>query len=268
MPAGRSTGGGGGGGDYSWWIWSPGIFISYTTWWTDLTDLTQTAVDDPEVYNPSTTTTPTVEWYDDPYTIETTTDTTTDTTTIQVDPGDFGGDPDIGIYDITTGGNDAFTAADPGDFGGFGGGGGGCPDPATPIMISPTDSVQAGTLKVGDIIYTMHETTGEYGYFKVNGAEEVQQPKLQFNMVDGTSLIVSTTHRFLTPTGAYEYAGNIKVGDMLKKVDTEVAVASIDSVGTGSVIKFEIDQAHTYIAGGFIAHNTKMIESYWDFMEF
>lgn len=158
---------------------------------------------------------------------------------------------------------------DAASFGGGGGsGGGGCPDPATPIMISPTDSVVAGSLKVGDIIYTMHETTGEYGYFKVNGAEEVQQPKLQFSMVDGTTLIVSTSHRFLTPTGAYEYASNIKVGDMLKKVDTEVAVASIDSIGTGSVIKFEIDQAHTYIAGGFIAHNTKMMESYWDFMEY
>jgi hypothetical protein len=37
-------------------------------------------------------------------------------------------------------------------------------------------------------------------------------------------------------------------------------IVSITDIGDGEVIKFEIDQAHTYITEGLISHNVKSTE--------
>ena len=144
--------------------------------------------------------------------------------------------------------------------------GGGCPDPQTPIMISPTESKPAGELKVGDIIYTMHETLRTYGYYKVLNAEIVQQPKLRFVFDDDTSIVVSTTHRFLMSSDQWEFAFKQNAGDIIKGVDGNKTIARVEPVEEGSVVKFEIEDAHTYISGSLISHNVKNSGDYWSWI--
>jgi hypothetical protein len=142
---------------------------------------------------------------------------------------------------------------------GGGGGGGGCPDPTTPILTSATSSVPAGSLVVGDYIYTMHETTKEFGNFKVIKADIWQQPKLRFVFADNTEVIVSESHRFLFADDTWNNAINVSVGTLLKGIDGNKKVTNITSIGVGPVVKFEIEDAHTYISAGIISHNVKMI---------
>jgi len=133
----------------------------------------------------------------------------------------------------------------------------GCPDPNTPILTSPTSSVPAGSLVVGDYIYTAHETTRVYGYYKVLHAEIVEQPKLCFTFEDGSDIIVSTTHRFLMSTNLWDSAFNLVASDSVASIDGNKPIVDITPIGTGPVVKFEIEDAHTYISAGFISHNAK-----------
>lgn len=133
----------------------------------------------------------------------------------------------------------------------------GCPDPNTPILTSPTSSVPAGSLVVGDYIYTAHETTRVYGYYKVLHAEIVEQPKLCFTFEDGSDIIVSTTHRFLMSTNLWDSAFNLVASDSAASIDGNKPIVDITPIGTGPVVKFEIEDAHTYISAGFISHNAK-----------
>jgi hypothetical protein len=152
--------------------------------------------------------------------------------------------------------------APPGVGGGGGGGGGGpgCPDPATPIMVTTSTSVAAGSLLVGDIIYTMHDITREYGYYKVLYAAIEMQPKLRLEFENGKSIVISTTHRFLMATNTWNSAFNLKIGDSIRGVDSDNTIVSIDALGEGPVVKFEIEDAHTYISSGLISHNAKVID--------
>jgi len=47
------------------------------------------------------------------------------------------------------------------------------------------------------------------------------------------------------------------VGNVIKGVDINKTIKSIDKIGIGLVVKFEINEAHTYIAAGLISHNLK-----------
>lgn len=135
--------------------------------------------------------------------------------------------------------------------------GGACPDPATLIMITANESKAAGELKLGDMIWTMHEHSHEYGYFKVTHAEEVEQPKVKFIFDDDSHVIVSLSHRFLGVNSQWVEARALRHGDQIESLNKAKRVISIEKQGVGTVIKLEIDQAHTYIANGCISHNVK-----------
>ena len=178
--------------------------------------------------------------------------------------------PDVDLSTTTDGTLGDGSAADTSGTGGGTGGipdgagtggdvgtGGGCPDPTTPILTSPTSSVPAGSLVVGDYIYTMHETTKEFGNFKVVMADIWQQPKLHFHFADNTEIIVSESHRFLLADDTWEKSIKVSVGTLLKGIDGNKEVTSITSVGSGPVVKFEIESAHTYVSAGIISHNAK-----------
>ena len=136
-----------------------------------------------------------------------------------------------------------------------GGGGGGCPDPMTPISISRDLSIIAGELNVGDMIYTMHENTKEFGMFRVMEATPIEQEKFNITFTDGTSIKVSDTHQFFMSNEEWMRAYNLTEGLVIKGLETDKVIKSIESIGIGTVIKFEIEDAHTYISDGLISHN-------------
>lgn len=137
----------------------------------------------------------------------------------------------------------------------------GCPDPETPIMISPTESKSAKLLTVGDMVWTMHEHSLEYGFFAITHAEESEQPKIKFTFDDNTILIVSLSHKFLGVNNEWIIAKDVRQGQKIEGLAVAKTVTSISKQGVGTVIKLEVDQAHTYIANGCISHNKVLNEN-------
>lgn len=133
----------------------------------------------------------------------------------------------------------------------------GCPDPDMLINISPDSYVRAGSLQVGDIIWTMHEKTLEYGYFSVTSVEEVKQPKIKITFDNDRDVTVSLSHRFLSDDNQYVWARDLREGSWVQARDGRFSVVKLAKADVGPVIRLEIERAHTYIVNGFISHNVK-----------
>lgn len=134
-----------------------------------------------------------------------------------------------------------------------------CPDPETNILLSENKIVKAKDLKVGDLVYTINESNLEWGNFKVTHvSENIVEKKLKINFEDGTELKVTDTHRFLTENNAWVNANKLSIGDNLKSVDGIKTIGQITDIGSGKVIKIEVEEAHTYISEGIISHNYKV----------
>jgi len=140
---------------------------------------------------------------------------------------------------------------------GGGGGGGGCPDPETLIDMANGIKMLAGDVRVGDFVYTSHEITGDFAEYEVTYAELSEQEKLLIVFNDNTEIKVSDSHKFMMIDGEWLQSYKLIVGDVIKGVDINKTIKSIDKMGIGLVVKFEINEAHTYIAAGLISHNTK-----------
>jgi hypothetical protein len=129
-----------------------------------------------------------------------------------------------------------------------------CPSPEMLILLSSGEQRKAGDLQVGDEVKTQHETTMEWGDFKVTHAEIVPNAKRLNIKLDGKDFICSVDHKFYKD-GAWVDAKDIKVGDVLSdKVVTEVADHS-----TGDVVRITVDEAHTYICEGVLSHNKSRV---------
>lgn len=144
--------------------------------------------------------------------------------------------------------------------------GGGCPDPDTMIFMPDFLWVRAGDLNVGDSILTIHEHTRDPGTFKILEAERMIQPKVEIEFADGKKLKVSSTHRFLMSDDTWKKVCDISIGECVMGMNHDVIydlsskeIVSITDIGDGEVIKFEIDQAHTYITEGLVSHNVKQV---------
>jgi hypothetical protein len=142
--------------------------------------------------------------------------------------------------------------------------GGGCPDPDTLILCEDFYWVRAGDLNVGDKVITIHEHTRNPGTFKILEAEKMIQPKVEVEFVDGKKLKVSSTHKFLMSDDSWKKVCDISVGESVMGMNHNVIydlsskeIVSITDIDDGEVIKFEIEDAHTYITEGFVSHNVK-----------
>ena len=133
-----------------------------------------------------------------------------------------------------------------------------CPTPDMMILISPNTWVIAGELKVGDYVYTKHETTGEWGSYRVTQADPGTNIVSQV-VIDGKTLKVSTNHRFLTESMGFVALSELWVGAKVQTIDGLAQIESIDELGELEVIHIEIDQAHTYVIDTVISHNKKLV---------
>ncbi len=144
--------------------------------------------------------------------------------------------------------------------------GGGCPDPDTLIFCENSHWVRAGDLSVGDKVVSIHEHSREPGTFKILEAERMIQPKVEIQFANDQKLKVSSTHKFLMSDDTWKKVCDISVGESVMGMNQDdihdlssKEIVSITDIGDGEVIKFEIDQAHTYITEGLISHNVKQI---------
>jgi hypothetical protein len=125
-----------------------------------------------------------------------------------------------------------------------------CPSPEMLILLSNGEQRKAGDLQVGDEVKTQHETTMEWGNFKVTHAEIIPNAKRLNIKLDGKDFICSVDHKFYKD-GAWIDAKDIKVGDVL----SDKTVTDIADHSTGDVVQITIDDAHTYICEGVLSHN-------------
>jgi hypothetical protein len=58
---------------------------------------------------------------------------------------------------------------------------------------------------------------------------------------------------------AWRQVFQLAVGDTIKGLDVNKTIVSMEPIGIGPVVKMTVDRAHTYIAGGLISHNAKII---------
>lgn len=129
----------------------------------------------------------------------------------------------------------------------------GCVIPETQILIAPDISRRADSLSIGDKVYTQHEDDKRWDYFKIVNLESKIQPLLKIETSQG-EITCSTTH-LLFRNGEYVEAKELVVGDYILHLSCEALVNEITPLGDGEVIEFTIEDAHTYVAGGFFSHN-------------
>ena len=159
---------------------------------------------------------------------------------------------------LNQGGGDG--GGDGGDGGvGGGGGGGGCVDPAVLITLADGTYAPAGSIKVGDVLFTMHEKTQEFGAYPVEYVEELDQPKALVLFDDGSNMLVSHSHKFFMVDGEWKQVYQLEPGDTIKAAPgaTDKKVVKLEPKGNGPVMKFTVKDAHTYISEGLISHNSK-----------
>lgn len=125
-----------------------------------------------------------------------------------------------------------------------------CPSPEMLILLSSGEQRKAGDLQIGDEVKTQHETTMEWGNFKVTHAEIIPNAKRLNIKLDGKDFICSVDHKFYKD-GAWVDAKDIKVGDVL----SDKSVTDIAEHSTGDVVQITVDDAHTYICEGVLSHN-------------
>jgi hypothetical protein len=137
-----------------------------------------------------------------------------------------------------------------------------CSDPSTPILVNRDGTTKlAGELVVGDLLYTIHEITGNWGYYPVTQAEVVTQPKALVTFDDDSTLHVSLSHMFYLGRNIWKNLFNLTTGIDVATCISGVTrtIVSIEPTGPGPVVSLEVENAHTYIANNIISHNNKQL---------
>ena len=132
-------------------------------------------------------------------------------------------------------------------------GGGGCPTPDMLIMVDG-GWVKANDLNVGDMVYTIHEFTNEWGNYSIDNKKIEYYPVL-LTVIGNTTIKVSDSHKFLTEYGDYISINNINIGDKIQTINGLQELISKNEIGEMEVVRFEINDAHTYVVDGIISHN-------------
>jgi hypothetical protein len=98
----------------------------------------------------------------------------------------------------------------------------------------------AGTVEPGDLLYTQHEHTLEWGVFSVEAVNIAPDKDVLAIEIDGLALRATPEHR-LYVDGAWQ------------------TIADLGGVpdGRANVVKMTVQVAHTYVSNGILSHNVK-----------
>jgi hypothetical protein len=141
-------------------------------------------------------------------------------------------------------------------------GGGGCPDPRVLITLADRSTKPAGEIQIGDLLYAMHEHTREFGVYPVTAMDIEEQPMVNIVFTDKSTLSVSRSHKFLMATGNWQQVFELGKGSVIKGLDFDKTIQTVDTIGLAPAVKITVADAHTYIADGLISHNVKTLEQF------
>ena len=127
-----------------------------------------------------------------------------------------------------------------------------CPTPDMMIMTGENQFVAAGDLKAGDTVWTKHELTKKWGHYTITSTDRLPSELIRMEFDDGFVFTGSPSHTF-EQDGAWVRAENIEIGEEIQGR----TVVSNSRMQDGVIIRFEVDDAHTYMVGDFWSHNAK-----------
>jgi hypothetical protein len=120
-----------------------------------------------------------------------------------------------------------------------------CVTTDTLILADPTGKqVPAGSIVAGDEIYTQHETTMEWGMFRVLSNVIVPDQDVLAIELNGKRLRATPEHRFCVDS---EWRTITELGGVPD--------------GKAAVCKMTVEHAHTYVSNGQLSHNIKLPEN-------
>lgn len=128
-----------------------------------------------------------------------------------------------------------------------------CPAPWMKILLSNSEKIPAGDLKVGMKVKTYHEETMEYGDYFVTYVKTLicKRILLKFDHID---FVCSESHKFYF-NNTWVKAKDLKVGDIVNEHKLE----KVSDYDIGEVVKITVDEAHTYICEDLLSHNKSPI---------
>ncbi|NTX07046.1 hypothetical protein [Myxococcus sp. CA040A] len=134
-------------------------------------------------------------------------------------------------------------------------GGGGCPAPWVPILLSDGREVPAGEVRAGAWVRTQDEVTLEWGDYPVSYVSTLEAERWRLVLDDGRELVATYNHRVRTDAAWVELrhldAGMRLVGER------PGVVRQVEAAGRGPVVRITVAGAHTYQTVGFLSHNLK-----------
>ena len=116
-----------------------------------------------------------------------------------------------------------------------------CVAPETMIRMASAPEKRAGDLQVGDLVWTQHEDTLEWGAFWVEAVSTVESERWKYR-IDVRELLGSPAHRIYQPI----------IGGW-----SEIQHLGAQRHDTGPVVRITVRDAHTYVANGILSHNIK-----------
>ena len=122
----------------------------------------------------------------------------------------------------------------------------------TPILME--DGYKAiETVKAGDKVYAANEETGEVSVKEVVRTFVNETNELVHLQIGDNELITTRGHPFFIYGKGFEYAGNLRAGDILVNVNGEKVVLELVQheilEAPVKVYNFEVEDWHTYFAG-------------------
>lgn len=134
---------------------------------------------------------------------------------------------------------------------------GGCFGKGTPILMSDGSSKPIEEVKVGDKIITFSNQDSSMIMPAI--VQGISQHLIDEYLIINDSLQVTPEHKMFVDN-AWQYAGNIKIGDTLKGINgSDRKVYSIKTVRAKDKPVYNIiaGKYHTYFAGGYFVHNAE-----------
>jgi hypothetical protein len=132
-----------------------------------------------------------------------------------------------------------------------------CPTPDMLIYLGEDNWISAGNLRVNDEVYTIHEQTGQWGYYRVSSIERAVQTVIS-TIIGNKVIKISEHHKFLTLDGEYTSINDLEIGSSLRTMEGSAKLEAKTHIGDLEVVKIEIENAHTYVLEGVISHNVKI----------
>ncbi len=129
-----------------------------------------------------------------------------------------------------------------------------CLDLGTRVMTSDGNSVEIGSVALGDKILGI-DCDGELAEQTVTGIRKFESECMQIEFESG-NIVCTPSHAFITKCIDEIFAEHLNVGDTLLKEDgSEVEILGIMEVGVRTVVAIEVEPNHMFIAGTLVHHN-------------